>query len=180
MLFFCNPKLRKLEAFMQEVPGFPPKGMKIDLDKLKDEIVLFKIESVFFSPKNIERKEKEKNMKFRNEQHRSAFLNEVKNQSLSNHKLLAVLYLLTAEASLWNSTKDFVKEDEMDFSKIRLKSGTESAYALFCAAKDLYNGSRNMGIDDISDCELVKGSVFSLICNAMAIKRKGLAAVITM
>ncbi len=31
MLFFCNPKLRKLEAFMQEAPGFPPKGMKIDL-----------------------------------------------------------------------------------------------------------------------------------------------------
>lgn len=33
MLFITNPHLRRLEAFMQEVPNFPPKSVKIDFDK---------------------------------------------------------------------------------------------------------------------------------------------------
>ena len=40
MLFITNPHLRKLEAFMQEVPHFPPKGAKVDFDSLEDEILL--------------------------------------------------------------------------------------------------------------------------------------------
>ncbi len=51
MLFITNPRLRKLEAFMQEVPNFPPKGNKVDLDRLEDEILLFEIESVTFNVK---------------------------------------------------------------------------------------------------------------------------------
>ncbi len=41
MLFITNPRLRKLEAFMQEIPNFPPKGAKVDFDSLEDEILLF-------------------------------------------------------------------------------------------------------------------------------------------
>ncbi len=43
MLFITNPHLRKLEAFMQEVPHFPPKGAKVDFDSLEGEILLFEI-----------------------------------------------------------------------------------------------------------------------------------------
>ena len=46
MLFITNPHLRRLEAFMQEVPHFPPKGAKVDFDSLEDEILLFEIENV--------------------------------------------------------------------------------------------------------------------------------------
>ena len=69
-------------------------------------------------------------------------------------------------------------KDEVDFKNIRLKSGSEDAYALYCAAKDLYNGSRQLSIDDIAEVGLVKNKIFSLIFNAIVIKRKGLAAVI--
>ena len=31
MFFISNPSLRKLEAFMQETPNFPPKGMKLGI-----------------------------------------------------------------------------------------------------------------------------------------------------
>ncbi len=48
MLFITNPRLRKLEAFMQEIPNFPPKGAKIDFDSLEDEILLFEIENVIY------------------------------------------------------------------------------------------------------------------------------------
>ena len=46
MLFITNPRLRRLEAFMQEVPNFPPKGTKINFDSLEEEILLFEIENV--------------------------------------------------------------------------------------------------------------------------------------
>ena len=51
MLFITNPRLRKLEAFMQEIPHFPPKGAKIDFDSLEDEILLFEIENVIINVK---------------------------------------------------------------------------------------------------------------------------------
>ncbi len=178
MFFITNPNLRKLESFMQEVPHFPPKGGKIDLDRLEDEILLFEIENVIVNLK--QRKEKEKIMKFRNDQHRSTFLKEAKQQSLKNHKLIAALYLLTADSKLWDTAKGSVGNDEIVFENFHLKSGSEIAYSLYCAAKDLYNGSRHLAIDDIADSVLIKNKVFTLICNAMLIKRKGLAAVITM
>ena len=46
MFFINNPSLRKFETFMQEVPHFPPKGTKVDLDKLEDEILLFEVEKI--------------------------------------------------------------------------------------------------------------------------------------
>ena len=179
MLFITEPQLRKLEAFMQEIPNFPPKGTLIDLDRLEDEILLFKIESVVVNlkPQNLKER-KESIMKFRNDHHRRIFLNEAKKQSLKNYWLISALYLLTADETLWESAKSAVGKDEVDFKNIRLKSGSEDAYALYCAAKDLYNGSRQLSIDDIAEVGLVKNKIFSLIFNAIVIKRKGLAAVI--
>ena len=183
MLFITNPRLRKLEAFMQEIPHFPPKGAKIDFDSLEDEILLFEIENVIVNIKppnenlNIG---KDNIMKFRNEQHRNTFLSEAKKQNLKNHKLIAALYLLTADEKLWDTARSYVGKDDIVFENIHLKSGSENAYTLYCAAKDLYNGSRHLAIDDIADDKLIKNKVFSLICNAMLIKRKGLAAVVSM
>ena len=178
MFFISNPSLRKLEAFMQEVPNFPPKGVKVDLDKLEDEILLFEIENVIVNLK--QHKGKDKIMKFRNDQHRSTFLKEAKKQSLKNHKLIAALYLLTADTKLWDTAKSSVGKDDIIFENIHLKGSSETVYTLYCAAKDLYNGSRHLSIDDIADSGLIKNKVFTLICNALLIKRKGLAAVIVM
>ena len=116
-------------------------------------------------------------MKFRNEKHRSTFLSEAKKQSLKNYKIIAALYLLTADEKLWDTAKSSVGKDDIAFENIHLKNGSENAYALYCAAKDLCNGSRHLAIDDIADSSIIKNKVFSLICNAMLIKRKGLAAV---
>lgn len=178
MFFINNPHLRKLEAFMQEVPNFAPKGVKVDFDRLEDEILLFEVENVIVNLK--QHKGKEKIMRFRNDRHSSTFLKEAKKQSLKNHKLIATLYLLTADEKLWDTAKSSVGKDDIVFENVHLKSGSETAYTLYCAAKDLYNGSRHLAIDDIADDGLIKNKVFILICNAMLIKRKGLAAVIAM
>ena len=180
MLFITNPRLRKLEVFMQEVPNFPPKGNKVDLDSLEDEILLFEIENVIINvkpPNENLNTGKDNIMKFRNEKHRSTFLNEAKKQSLKNYKIIAALYLLTADEKLWETAKGSVGKDDIAFEDIHLKNGSENAYALYCAAKDLYNGSRHLAIDDMADGGLIKNKVFSLIYNAILLKRNGLAAV---
>ena len=171
MLFITNPRLRKLEVFMQEVPNFPPKGNKVDLDSLEDEILLFEIENVIVNvkpPNENLNTGKDNIMKFRNEKHRSTFLNEAKKQSLKNYKIIAALYLLTADEKLWDTAKGSIGKDDIVFDNIHLKNGSENAYALYCAAKDLYSGSRHLAIDDIADGTIIKNKVFSLICNASA------------
>ena len=171
MLFITNPRLRKLEAFMQEVPHFPPRGTKVDFDSLEDEILLFEIEKVIVNVKTPNENlntGKDNIMKFRNEKHRSTFLNEAKKQSLKNYKIIAALYLLTADEKLWDTAKSSVGKDDIIFENIHLKNGSENAYALYCAAKDLYSGSRHLAIDDIADGTIIKNKVFSLICNASA------------
>ena len=89
MLFITNPRLRKLEVFMQEVPNFPPKGNKVDLDSLEDEILLFEIENVIINVKppnenlNIR---KDNIMKFRNEKHRNTFLRQHRTTNCIEHQ----------------------------------------------------------------------------------------------
>ena len=86
MLFITNPRLQKLEAFMEEIPNFPPKGAQIDFDKLEDKILLFEIENVIVNvkpPNENLNTGKDNIMKFRNEKHRCTFLSEAKKQSLA-------------------------------------------------------------------------------------------------
>lgn len=87
------------------------------------------------------------------------------------------MYLLTADEKLWEAAKSYIEKDEIVFENIRLKSSSESTYTLYCAVKDLYNGSRHLTIDDMADGGLIKNKVFSLIYNAILLKRNGLAAV---
>ncbi len=53
----------------------------------------------------------------------------------------------------------------------------ENSYPLFCAAKDLYLGTKHLTVRDLADAELISPKVFALICNAMAIRRFGLGAI---
>ena len=79
MFFINNPNLRKFETFMKENTQSPPKGMKVDLDKLEDEILLFEVEKIIVSFK--QHKGKKRIMKFRKDRHRSTFLKGTKKQS---------------------------------------------------------------------------------------------------
>ncbi|MCM1055441.1 MAG: hypothetical protein NC394_07970, partial [Bacteroides sp.] len=92
MLFIQNPKLRKLEAFMQDVPNFPPKYGEKVYRELEEQILLLEIEQAVLKLKQVPFMQKtqylnernEETMKFRNEQHRNTFLNEAKKYSLKN------------------------------------------------------------------------------------------------
>lgn len=82
------------------------------------------------------------------------------------YALLSALYLLTANYDLWRCTRDYVVDNIICFEQIFLQNCTEDQYALFCAAKDLYLGTKHMNIADLSDVKQISPKTFAAICNA--------------
>lgn len=116
-------------------------------------------------------------MEFRNEKHRTTFAEAVAKLNKKNYALMAALYLLTADHRLWMAAGGAVSRNAVSFDKIRLQNSTENGYTLYCTAKDLYLGTKNLTIRDLADTELIPPKLFGIICNAMAVRRFGLGAV---
>ena len=119
-------------------------------------------------------------MTFINEKHRLAFdeaLTRLNQYDKKNTALMSALYLLTADYRLWFQTKRFVENHSISFGKLRPKNCSEESYPLYCAAKDLYLGTKHITLNDLADNKLIGSKTFALICNAMAIRKFGLGAV---
>ena len=119
-------------------------------------------------------------MTFINEKHRLAFdeaLTRLNQYDKKNTALMSALYLLTADYRLWFQTKRFVENHSISFGKLRPKNCSEESYPLYCAAKDLYLGTKHITINDLANNKLIGSKTFALICNAMAIRKFGLGAV---
>lgn len=116
-------------------------------------------------------------MNYRNQKHEQAFQTAIEKQNRKSYALMAALYLLTAEMPLWNAVKYQAADRVIDFEKLKPADCTTDGYTLFYAAKDLYLGTNNLTISDLSDVKIVPPRIFALICNAMAIRRFGLGAI---
>ena len=119
-------------------------------------------------------------MTFLSEQHRlnfNAALDRIGKYDTKNYALVASLYLLTADLRLWNQTRRYVENHGISFGKLRPKNCFEHSYPLYCAAKDLYLGTKHITINDLADNKLINSKTFALICNAMAIRKFGLGAI---
>lgn len=119
-------------------------------------------------------------MTFINEKHRLSFdeaLTRLNQFDRKNLALMSALYLLTADYRLWLQTKRYVENHGISFGKLRPKNCSEESYPLYCAAKDLYLGTKHITINDLADNKLINARTFALICNAMAIRKFGLGAV---
>ena len=119
-------------------------------------------------------------MTFINEKHRLNFdeaLSRLNQLDRNNYALMSAIYLLTADLRLWFQSKRFVENHGISFGKLRPKNCSEESYPLYCAAKDLYLGTKHITINDLADNKLINAKTFALICNAMAIRKFGLGAV---
>ena len=119
-------------------------------------------------------------MTFISEKHRLNFdeaLSRLKRLDRNNYALMSAIYLLTADPRLWFQSKRFVENHGISFGKLRPKNCSEETYPLYCAAKDLYLGTKHITINDLADNKLINAKTFALICNAMAIRKFGLGAV---
>lgn len=61
-------------------------------------------------------------MTYNSKIHQEVFDKAMVKKNENNYKLIAVIYLLTADNTLWNLAKDAVKKNTVDFNAIKLKA----------------------------------------------------------
>ena len=114
-------------------------------------------------------------MYFRSEKHRELFKDATKKMDKKDNVQMCIVYLLTAERKLWNKCRIYMIDNKIPIHRVRVGKCTEEGYALFCCAKDFCCGTNHIGVAELSDVDVIPKKVFWVICNAMAIRRFGLA-----
>ena len=190
-IFSDNPHDRRMERLMMTVPNFAPRGVGFRFTEAQlfitttaatpTEILTATMRQIRCPPFRKRFNEyiesEEKPMTYINEKHRARFRLAAKNVHRENYAVLSALYLLTADQRLWSCCKHHINNGCVFFENIKLHNCTERAYTFYCAAKDLTLGTKHITVSDLSDADLVPPMLFRTICNAMAIRRFGLAAI---
>ena len=188
-IFSEEPHSRQMERLMTAVPNFKPRGVGFRFAETQITVITASMPEILTAamrqircPPFLKRfneyiESEEKPMTYINEKHRARFTLAAKNISKTNYALLSALYLLTADQRLWGCCKHHINNGCVFFENIKLHNCTERAYTLYCAAKDLTLGTKHLTVSDLSDADLVPPMLFRTICNAMAIRRFGLAAI---
>ena len=116
------------------------------------------------------------NMIFQNNRHKQIFEAERLSMRKPGKKTLAVLYLLTADHTLWIKTKHlFTPNGKVDLKSVRLGNVSTDSYALWKAVKELQTGEKQISLYELADNEIVSDNAFRLIVQAAAIARFGTA-----
>lgn len=105
--------------------------------------------------------------------HQTVFSNYYLKLNHENSKLIAAVYLLSADERLRKSAWSHINMNDISFGKIKPKNLSSDTYTLFCAAKDLYLGSEHFSFSDLADPAVVDITRFCLVLNALGIIRFG-------
>lgn len=114
---------------------------------------------------------------FTGQKHKERFLNEIETLKQShlyfNKKFLSALYTITSDDFLWETSKDFIKYNHIDFNHINIKGISVNSHQLWQFAKSITLGNEIL-LEDIIDKELYSDKNFKIIIDAIKIARKGL------
>ena len=195
MYFTETEALRELEILMQMIPHFKTKGygsmvmpdqicicLQEPSPPTYQEMIADTMHAVRYRPflQRVEElliESEIKSMNYLNNRHEKLFRMAVQKKDRKNAALMSALYLFTADQRLWHIMKRQVEGNLIRFDHRKLCGLNEYTYPLYCAAKDLYMGTRHLTIRDLADRELISPKQFTAICNAMAIRRFGLKAI---
>ncbi len=122
-----------------------------------------------------QRKEDE-HMIFQNEQHKRIFESEKLNLYKPSNRSLAVLYLLTADHTLWIKTKRHINRNgKVDLSNVHLGDISADGYALWKVVKELQTCERQISLFELSDSDIISDRIFRFIVQAVTVDRFGAA-----
>ena len=196
MYFSDNRNLSELEKMMQSVPNFRPREngsvvLKSEINgcieeqpppESYEEMLVITMSAIHYEPfierlNNYIREGEKRKVDYRSKKHKEVFEEGIEKMNHKNCAVMSALYLLTADYKLWQVMKHHTKKNDIDFENVRLGNIQEDGYTLYCAAKDLYHGTKHISISDLADKELISPKMFAVICNAMAIRRFGIKAI---
>ena len=98
-------------------------------------------------------------LKFLSGDHRDRFLSLFKrlrtNPLRSEPEYCAAIYLLTADPDLWETVADKVKDESIEFKRIKLGTVDCDRYALYKSAKDILCHKYKMSLAELREMELL-------------------------
>lgn len=160
-LFTNHPADQAFERFMKHQPNYKPDAPEAD-----------RIQSILDAEKE---RRKPLAMIYRDNRHQRTFEKELTlHPKTTNRKLLAALYLLTADGSLWNQVRDQVTIRKICVDEMRPKNLSGTSYVFFSAAKDILIGTHNISLTEIADPALLSMQSYMILCTALAIRAFGL------
>ena len=117
-------------------------------------------------------------MRFKNNSHQRRFMDAIKKMDQRDRTQMAIVFLMTADKSLWNRCRIYMVNHKIPIYRVRLKRVSEEAYLLFCCAKDIALGTTHVSMNDLVDKDVVSGQMWQLIFTALEIKRFGVGIVV--
>lgn len=117
-------------------------------------------------------------MFYRGKSHRRLFKEELR--KVKNHdrilypELIAGLYLLTADNSLWSRARREYSFESVNFDGIDLKGISTTGYTFCKLAQGFIEGSNHLEIPELADSSIIYGNTSRVINQAINISRDGL------
>lgn len=113
---------------------------------------------------------------FESDNHRELFCKAAKQLRKDRPHMLAVVYLLTANRTLWARICHRMIPSELSFDNDQLGKVNIGAYTLYSFTKDLYAGSQHITVEDMADPATIPNKLFALMCNAVTMHQFGVGA----
>ena len=191
-MYFCsgNNRLLRYEQLMRQPPNFRPRKSgyhiadreKVLQERIKEDssvIMLLKLlTQEYMRRAKAVCGDKEWEISFYDEKHRERF-----SQALDgplgialgrSSRLLAAVFLLTADAELWEKSQFWVEDGRVEIGNEAIKGATVRQYTLMLMAKEMYTGVEHISPHELNDRELVPEELHCLFANAFLLKICGM------
>jgi len=113
-------------------------------------------------------------MFYRGKVHQKIFEGEINRKpNKCSNKYLAILYLISADKTLWYNSKYAIEKKRINLDEIKLNGISPYGYSLLRVAQDIATASVHLTFSDLADTYLISDVTFELIITALKIAREG-------
>ena len=116
-------------------------------------------------------------VRFKNYYHRKNFAEYIspKNSDYYSNRseFIAAVFLLSADKFLWERSKSALTRYSVNFDSIDLSGISTEGYALYKAAKAVYNGDSGISLGELCDWTLIDDPVALTIFEGVMLRRNG-------
>lgn len=116
-------------------------------------------------------------VRFKNYYHRKNFAEYIspKNSDYYSNRseFIAAVFLLSADKFLWEHSKSALTRYSVNFDSIDLSGISTEGYALYKAARAVYNGDSGISLGELCDWTLIDDPVALTIFEGVMLRRNG-------
>lgn len=194
-MYFCsdNHHLLRYEQMMREPPNYRPRKSGIyvaDREKVlearikedsKVRMMLKLLTQEYMRRAKAVCDAKDWELSFYDREHRDRFC-EVLDGPLGetlkrSSRLLAAVFLLTADAELWSKMRFLIKGDSVEIGNEAFKDANRDQYTLLFMAKEMYTGVEYITSKELVNRDIVPERLHCLFANAHLLQFCGVAVV---